>query len=242
MKYLEISVFDQINDALSCVEATDCRIYGRIEAYSCKAAGEDKKLYKSLETKYNEELESEPPDLVANSPFGPLTHHASRKTLYHLIAALNACFSDYDFSNVKPEHFTKQSNLPLVMNSINTALSNLGEGSSEIVQKLWNALDTEMNLNETDIYCFIPDVDSDPYGEEGSIWSFNYFFYNKKRKRIILITCHAVSLLSTQEEVDTNDDDVDMEIEQRTPSGNWVSFDTLMQNSFKTQNTFRVVD
>ena len=36
-----------------------------------------------------------------------------------------------------------------------------------------------------------PDLDSDPYGEEGSLWSFNYFFYNKKMKRILFFTCRA---------------------------------------------------
>ncbi len=36
-----------------------------------------------------------------------------------------------------------------------------------------------------------PDLESDPYGEEGSLWSFNYFFYNKKLKRILFFTCNA---------------------------------------------------
>ena len=25
-------------------------------------------------------------------------------------------------------------------------------------------------------------MESDPFGEKGSVWSFNYFFYNKKLK------------------------------------------------------------
>lgn len=29
------------------------------------------------------------------------------------------------------------------------------------------------------------DHESDPFGEKGSIWSFNYFFYNRKLKRIL---------------------------------------------------------
>jgi len=36
-----------------------------------------------------------------------------------------------------------------------------------------------------------PDLTSDPYGEEGCIWSFNYFFYNRKLKRIVFFTCRA---------------------------------------------------
>lgn len=41
-------------------------------------------------------------------------------------------------------------------------------------------------------YSYNPDLDSDPYGEEGSLWSFNYFFYNKKMKRILFFTCRAI--------------------------------------------------
>ena len=37
-----------------------------------------------------------------------------------------------------------------------------------------------------------PDLDCDPFGEEGSLWSFNYFFYNKKLKRIVFFTCRSV--------------------------------------------------
>ena len=39
-----------------------------------------------------------------------------------------------------------------------------------------------------------PDLTSDPYGEEGCIWSFNYFFYNRKLKRIVFFTCRATRL------------------------------------------------
>ena len=38
-----------------------------------------------------------------------------------------------------------------------------------------------------------PDLASDPYGEEGCIWSFNYFFYNKKIKRIVFFSCRAAT-------------------------------------------------
>lgn len=28
-------------------------------------------------------------------------------------------------------------------------------------------------------------LENDPFGEKGSVWSFNYFFYNKRLKRIV---------------------------------------------------------
>jgi hypothetical protein len=36
------------------------------------------------------------------------------------------------------------------------------------------------------------DLASDPFGEDGSLWSYNYFFYNRKLKRIVFFTCRAV--------------------------------------------------
>ena len=59
-----------------------------------KPAGEDKRLYKILENKFSEDHDDE---LITASPFGPLSQQASRKTLYYLIATLNASFPDYDF-------------------------------------------------------------------------------------------------------------------------------------------------
>lgn len=42
------------------------------------------------------------------------------------------------------------------------------------------------------LFSYNPDLDSDPFGEEGSLWSFNYFFYNKKLKRIVFLTCRSI--------------------------------------------------
>lgn len=41
-------------------------------------------------------------------------------------------------------------------------------------------------------YSYNPDLDSDPFGEDGSLWSFNYFFYNKRLKRIVFFTCRSI--------------------------------------------------
>ena len=49
---------------------------------------------------------------------------------------------------------------------------------------LWSAVDEVISMYECDIYSYNPD-ESDPFGEDGYIWSFNYFFYNKKLKRIL---------------------------------------------------------
>ena len=40
-------------------------------------------------------------------------------------------------------------------------------------------------------FSYNPDLDSDPYCEDGSLWSFNYFFYNKKENKMVFYTCCA---------------------------------------------------
>ena len=138
-----------------------------------------------------------------------------RKTLFHLISTLNAAFPDYDFSTAKSEEFTKEPNLQVirsvswlliethlifcqfVTNNIDNLLSISATSQyGKIHDKLWHTLNTEIELLDCDIYSYNPDLTLDPFGEDGSIWSFNYFFFNKKLKRVVLFTCRALSPFS----------------------------------------------
>jgi hypothetical protein len=38
-------------------------------------------------------------------------------------------------------------------------------------------------------------------GEKATVWSFNFFFYNKKMKRMVYLSCRAASKLSVEKEV-----------------------------------------
>ena len=111
--------------------------------YTTKAAGKDKKLYKtienSLEKKYAKLLSFSarlPPNqaqeasvslnLSRASPFGPLSQIASRRTFAYLIATLNASHPDYDFSHLlRPSDFRPETSLKKVMNTLDTTLYNL---------------------------------------------------------------------------------------------------------------------
>ena len=60
---------------------------------------------------------------------------------------------------------------------------------------MWRVIDKEMSLKECSIYCYSPE--DDPYdGEEGAIWSFNYFFFNKTKKRVCYIYLRGLSIIS----------------------------------------------
>uniref|UniRef100_T1J254 Repressor of RNA polymerase III transcription MAF1 n=1 Tax=Strigamia maritima TaxID=126957 RepID=T1J254_STRMM len=192
MKLLESSKFEAINSALS-FETGDCRIVGRIESYSCKMAGNAKKLFKtmtSLESgtsPHDLQALSPPQSTLAHSPSrgfnrvqtgdeGHLCDTISRKTLFYLIATLNASFQpDYDFSNAKSHEFSRESSISWITNEIDSHLSAMARDIySSLKSQLWSAIDDEISIKECDIYSYNPDLTSDPYGEDGCLCSQSY--------------------------------------------------------------------
>ncbi|KAF9204080.1 RNA polymerase III-inhibiting protein maf1 [Haplosporangium sp. Z 27] len=172
MKFLEYAGIDAINSAL-VFETPECRVYGRVEPYSCKAAGADKKLYKQIEIKYDPS--NSPPDEDGTgssfrniiSPFGPLDQPASRRTLFYLIGTLNASFPDYDFSDAKPEQFRKEPSVSMVVNSVNATLLNHGNERAVKELRIWDSIDNLIDFEDSDVYSYNPESDSDPNDEEG---------------------------------------------------------------------------
>jgi len=121
------------------------------------------------------------------SPFGPLNENASRKTFFYLLSTLNAAFPDYEFSDVKPEAFSK---LP----GANLAKARVMNRIAQFAQQIWSAIDETIQIEESDVYEFRPeDEGSDPYGEDATFWTFHFFFYNRKLKRIVFFTACALS-------------------------------------------------
>ncbi|KAK3546342.1 hypothetical protein QTP70_025750 [Hemibagrus guttatus] len=241
MKLLENSSFEALSSRL-CVETGDSHILGRIESYSCKMAGDDKHMFKQfcqegephvLEALSPPQTSSAPsPNLLGKSGDeveNPLSDKCCRKTLFYLITTLNESFRpDYDFSAARAHEFSREPSFNWVANAVNSSLySSVGEEFNTLGPELWNAIDQEINLQSCDIYSYNPDLDSDPFGEEGNLWSFNYFFYNKKLKRIVFFTCRSVSVLSSygrgcldnelDMELDDDEEEVDGFNEDRFP-------------------------
>ncbi|OTA80102.1 hypothetical protein M434DRAFT_17895 [Hypoxylon sp. CO27-5] len=139
MKYLPLRDFDVITSALNFSTA-ECRVKGGCDLYTTKAAGSDKKLYKSIENsleaqhaaliKFGASLS--PPqrkemaaslNLSRSSPFGNMSEVSSRRTYAYLIATLNASHPDYDFSHVlRPTDFRRERDLQQVMANIDNTL------------------------------------------------------------------------------------------------------------------------
>ncbi|CAI5783485.1 repressor of RNA polymerase III transcription MAF1 homolog [Podarcis lilfordi] len=97
---------------------------------------------------------------------GPLSDKGSHKTLFYLRATLKESFRQEP--RIQPKDFRA------------------------LKPHLWDAVEQEICLSECDIDSYNPDLDSDPFGEEGSLWSLNSSFYNKWLKRIIFFTCRSI--------------------------------------------------
>ncbi|KAL2038199.1 hypothetical protein N7G274_009147 [Stereocaulon virgatum] len=160
-------------------------------------------------------------NLSRASPFGPLSQISSRRTFAYLIATLNASHPDYDFSHLlRPSDFRREKSLKKVINTLDTTLYNLRprftssmleqpphwsnsvpltvpqtpHGSEKWNPRMWRLIDKEMSLKECSIYCYSPEEDSFD-GEEGALWSMNYFFFNKTKKRVCYIYLRGLSII-----------------------------------------------
>ncbi|KAJ8726493.1 hypothetical protein PYW07_001191 [Mythimna separata] len=200
MKLLESGRLEALSRALSILNG-DSAVQGRVESYSCKMAGAEKSFYKRFTAIGETTLEAlSPPESVMYSRSlsgdedGVLCDTISRKTLFYLIATLNAAFPDYDFSMAKSSEFSAEPSLSWVQSGVDAALSAVGGVRwRQLRPTLWTAVDEEVLLPECRIYSYNPDLASDPFGEPGCLWAFNYFFYNRRLKRIVFFTCRAMS-------------------------------------------------
>ncbi|KAL9634546.1 MAG: hypothetical protein Q9164_004028 [Protoblastenia rupestris] len=165
-------------------------------------------------------------NLSRASPFGPLSQISSRRTFAYLIATLNASHPDYDFSHLlRPSDFRREKSLKKVMNTLDTTLYNLRprhvlptasepphwsttpvpdipttpNPSEKWNPRMWSLLDRQMSLAECSIYCYAPE--EDPFSEsedEAAIWSYNYFFFNKARKRVCYLYLRGLSMVGNE--------------------------------------------
>lgn len=227
MKLLLNPTLMQISEAISG-ERNEAQIDCRIESYSCKMIAQEKKMFKSLLAA--ESSLSSTPGLVhslsphslspstlsgsyADAPPDVLQHTCSTRTLYYLKATLNTVFApDYDFSTASANEFSKEPSVDFVSRNLYGHLATaLGDDVVGLTTALWTELEKEINPSECDIYSYRPDGDSDPFGEEGSLWSLNYFVYNKKLKRIVYIRASSCSTgIPSEDEQDLDGEDLDM--------------------------------
>lgn len=235
MKYLDIPELCSLTSFLSSCELDSRRMKAKLEAYSCKQSGDDKKLGKQLEQSYMQELEGSPLSSLGTSPLGTLSDPQTRRLLISLICTMNASYPDYDFSSVKPEEFLKE-NLGIVVNSVNTTFSEIVESRNKgFLNDLWSAIDKVVGLKDCQVFSYIPDLDNDAFCASSNLWSFNYFFFNRSLKMIVFFACsckqHSRFLKTTPDSTLSgmipDDDDLDADAES-----------TMSEREFEFEDNF----
>ncbi|KAH9409616.1 RNA polymerase III-inhibiting protein maf1 [Tyrophagus putrescentiae] len=218
MKFLEHSHFEALNSALN-FDAGIYRIIGRLESYSCKLVASEKKLFKSMNAADGlspNDLEALSPPNSSSFPSNSFSSsfnsriasmadefqcsQTSRKILFYLIATLNASFNpDYDFSHCRGDEFSKEPSIKHVMDAVDSSFFNSS------AREEYNAVKAQL--------CFNPNANFDPW-DECCIWSFYYFFYSKKLKRIVFFAYRAVRKddADVEEQEDTGYTSFDMDL------------------------------
>mmetsp|Transcript_1214 Transcript_1214/g.2359 ORF Transcript_1214/g.2359 Transcript_1214/m.2359 type:complete len:233 (+) Transcript_1214:79-777(+) len=201
MKYLECAQITELDVELqSGIDVGDYCVQGRLEIYSCKLASSEKRLASSLDKQLVQDLGAAEAEgwnqsisPASASPLGSVNEVHTRKLLINMILTLNNTFADYDFRDLKPEDFVREASMEMVMNSVNSKMSRVDDATnSEFCTRLWGALTDEMSLRECEIYSYVADLDDDALSI-GKIWSVNYFFYNKRLKKLAFFACWVKS-------------------------------------------------
>lgn len=179
MKYLENLPLEQLSISLTDKVISGGRVLnGRIEVFSTKKAGDDKKQSKALEHK------------LTSSVGEVEMSKSTKKILIDLIQTLNASLIDYDFSELTAESFAIITISDIVA-SINSNLAELTVDSPNYLTDMWKSIDESMNISQCEGYC----LTEDPFAESEIpvLWSFIYFLFNKELKRICMFSCMATS-------------------------------------------------
>ncbi|KAK9063703.1 hypothetical protein SSX86_017575 [Deinandra increscens subsp. villosa] len=206
MKYLEYTPFDRINAFLDHLNLGEHTIKGCIEAYSCKHTGTDRRLSLSLENEILNYLGNSPDvdSADSSSPVNYLSSRSSRKTMIYLILTLYHMYPDYNFSAVKAHQFftaeTWQGFKQIFDSYMSDASKEWIEADEDgsLLETLYKTLDEVINLAECEIYSYDPNSDADPFIEKGALWSYNFFFYNRKLKRVASFRFSCLSNLATE--------------------------------------------
>lgn len=209
MKYLEHMGLESVSNLLSAAEFSGgLLLHGRVEIYSTKKTGDDKKHSKLLESKLasNDQHPDHvfripsvlpPPQTSPEVTTGKSTPESeakkTRKLLVDLIQTLNAAQLDHDFSELSPDSFAV---VPLqdAMNAINAFLAEMTVQRPLFMSQLWKEINHALSeqLNQCEVYVLTDSTYLDDL-EDGILSSFHYFFCHKELRRMCYFTCHTTS-------------------------------------------------
>ncbi|ANQ06763.1 Repressor of RNA polymerase III transcription [Plasmodium coatneyi] len=128
-----------------------------------------------------------------------------KNILTNVINILNYVFPDYEFKFLNKSNLKQIKNMNTVIDNINYNLfyviENIYRGFNK---RIWKILKELIDFKHCDVYTYLNDTDNDPYVDKESISSFNYFFFAKKNRRILFISCITKPKYKHQNDEDFN--------------------------------------
>jgi hypothetical protein len=135
MKYLENLCLENISRELNGYEiGGGLKLFGRIEVYSTKKSGEEKKYSKMLENKLI--TGTDLPDELGKKRF--------RKLLIDLIQTLNAAQVYHDFSQLSPDAFIEMTVNSSIQN-INSSLAEITIHTPDFIHRMWREINESLS-------------------------------------------------------------------------------------------------
>uniref|UniRef100_A0A0A9XIC3 Repressor of RNA polymerase III transcription MAF1 homolog n=1 Tax=Lygus hesperus TaxID=30085 RepID=A0A0A9XIC3_LYGHE len=96
----------------------------------------------------------------------------------------NVAYPDYDFTSIDPHAFEPVKYGLQVVETINENILNPATSIDDTIKNdTWNAIDSAISLRTCSIFSYLNDPDN-PIFSLGKLWSCNYFFFNKKLRRV----------------------------------------------------------
>ncbi len=206
MKFIDNNNLEQLSNHLSEKKIGSFFINGRLELYVNSHSSKDQ--HDELSNSSN--IGSEPFDpnqFIRNKPrsnslgdyrpkvgrkrtgsLGDLDDISSKQLLCLLISTLNSFYFDYDFSNAKPESFIYKE-LNEVIREVNSRLAEISLSENSFHSLLWTSINEIIDLNHSEIFSYQSDLEDDDPFNDGALWCFNYFIFNRQKGWIIYFTC-----------------------------------------------------
>eukprot|EP00019_Armaparvus_languidus_P007677 CAMPEP_0168589942 /NCGR_PEP_ID=MMETSP0420-20121227/6288_1 /TAXON_ID=498008 /ORGANISM="Pessonella sp." /LENGTH=183 /DNA_ID=CAMNT_0008625537 /DNA_START=148 /DNA_END=699 /DNA_ORIENTATION=- len=165
----------------------------------------------SEDSYFNLELGSSPLEVSgggAPPPGAPSSSSDVNKIVLLLVDTLCEMFEDYEFSDAAAEHFVLLTSAADAQATINQQLNaSCNNASHEQLHAVWSLLREEIDVDDSSVYSYAPPFDN-PFDPPGTLWHFNYFFYDRKRKRIMLIYASSMNRTEDNRNDMTDHDDL----------------------------------
>lgn len=208
MRFIEHSGLNRLSVLLNNLDVGDRILNGRLELFTCS-----EKIVEECDL--SERVDREvcvSPQWISHSPIGPVQRQDVRELLVNLISTMNQCFPDYEFSLIKPDNLFKEESFSIVYNNINYHLSSIVERIyPSFLLELWENIRDAVEIKYTEIYSYrlMGNDELSPFLDDGSLFSFDYFFYDTRSQKILFFACTTKSKLNNfADDIDASEESI----------------------------------